>query len=44
MPDEHIEHGKVEDLRAKYGLTAEAILERARPHLARRGARRLVAQ
>jgi 1-deoxy-D-xylulose-5-phosphate synthase len=34
-PDEFIEHGKVEALRAKYGLTAEAALEKARPYLAR---------
>ena len=40
-PDEFIEHGKVEDLRAKYGLTAEAAMERGRPYLARLGARRL---
>jgi 1-deoxy-D-xylulose-5-phosphate synthase len=32
-PDQFIEHGKVETLRAKYGLTAEAALERVRPHL-----------
>jgi len=32
-PDSFIEHGKVESLRAKYGLTAEAALERARVHL-----------
>jgi 1-deoxy-D-xylulose-5-phosphate synthase len=32
-PDEFIEHGKVDDLRAKYGLTAEAAVERARPYL-----------
>ncbi|HUZ94957.1 MAG TPA: 1-deoxy-D-xylulose-5-phosphate synthase [Edaphobacter sp.] len=32
-PDEFIEHGKVEALRAKYGLTAEAALEKARPYL-----------
>jgi len=32
-PDEFIEHGKVDDLRAKYGLTAHAALERARPYL-----------
>jgi 1-deoxy-D-xylulose-5-phosphate synthase len=32
-PDQFIEHGKVESLRAKYGLTAEAALERVRPHL-----------
>lgn len=34
-PDEFIEHGKVDALRAKYGLTAEAALERVRPHLRR---------
>jgi 1-deoxy-D-xylulose-5-phosphate synthase len=32
-PDQFIEHGKTEDLRAKYGLTAEAALERVRPWL-----------
>jgi 1-deoxy-D-xylulose-5-phosphate synthase len=32
-PDEFIEHGKVDDLRKKYGLTAEAALARVRPHL-----------
>jgi 1-deoxy-D-xylulose-5-phosphate synthase len=32
-PDEFIEHGKVEALRAKYGLTAEAAIERVRPLL-----------
>jgi 1-deoxy-D-xylulose-5-phosphate synthase len=32
-PDAFIEHGKVEALRAKYGLTAEAALERVRPFL-----------
>ena len=32
-PDQFIEHGKVEALRAKYGLTAEAALERAAPYL-----------
>jgi 1-deoxy-D-xylulose-5-phosphate synthase len=34
-PDAFIEHGKVESLRAKYGLTAEAALERARPYLSK---------
>jgi 1-deoxy-D-xylulose-5-phosphate synthase len=34
-PDSFIEHGKVEALRAKYGLTAEAAMERARPLLKR---------
>jgi 1-deoxy-D-xylulose-5-phosphate synthase len=32
-PDQFIEHGKVEALREKYGLTAEAALERVRPLL-----------
>jgi 1-deoxy-D-xylulose-5-phosphate synthase len=32
-PDQFIEHGKVEDLRAKYGLTAESALTRVRPYL-----------
>jgi 1-deoxy-D-xylulose-5-phosphate synthase len=32
-PDQFIEHGKAEDLRAKYGLTPEAALARVRPHL-----------
>jgi len=30
-PDRFIEHGKLEQLRQKYGLTAEAALEKARP-------------
>jgi len=34
-PDEFIEHGKVDALRMKYGLTAEAALERARPYLSK---------
>jgi 1-deoxy-D-xylulose-5-phosphate synthase len=34
-PDEFIEHGKVESLREKYGLTAEAALEKAKPYLSR---------
>ncbi len=40
-PDEFIEHGKVEDLRVKYGLTAEAALGRVRPYLAAMGERRM---
>lgn len=32
-PDQFIEHGKVDDLRLKYGLTAEAAMERVRPLL-----------
>jgi 1-deoxy-D-xylulose-5-phosphate synthase len=34
-PDAFIEHGKVEALREKYGLTAEAAMERSRPFLKR---------
>ena len=34
-PDAFIEHGKVEALREKYGLTAESAMERARPFLKR---------
>ncbi|NYF81204.1 1-deoxy-D-xylulose-5-phosphate synthase [Granulicella arctica] len=41
-PDAFIEHGKVESLREKYGLTAEAALEKARPYLVALGARRMV--
>ena len=40
-PDQFIEQGKVELLREKYGLTAEAALERARPYLAAMGSRRM---
>lgn len=40
-PDAFIEHGKVEALRAKYGLTAEAALEKARPYLASMESRRM---
>ncbi len=32
-PDQFIEHGRVEDLRRTYGLTAEAALDRVRPLL-----------
>ena len=32
-PDQFIEHGKVDDLRVKYGLTAEAAMKRVRPLL-----------
>jgi 1-deoxy-D-xylulose-5-phosphate synthase len=40
-PDQFIEQGKVESLREKYGLTAEAAFERARPYLAAMGSRRM---
>ena len=32
-PDAFIEHGKIDQLRAKYGLTVEAALEKSRPFL-----------
>ena len=32
-PDQFIEHGKPDELRRKYGLTAEAALARLRQHL-----------
>ncbi|HKO13290.1 MAG TPA: 1-deoxy-D-xylulose-5-phosphate synthase [Acidobacteriaceae bacterium] len=35
-PDQFIEHGKVDALRAKYGLSVEAALERLTPYLRRR--------
>jgi 1-deoxy-D-xylulose-5-phosphate synthase len=38
-PDQFIEHGKVDALRQKYGLTAEAALKKARPYLAALGRR-----
>ena len=41
-PDEFIEHGKPEALRKKYGLTAEAALEKARPYLVALESRRMV--
>jgi len=37
-PDQFIEHGKVDELRQRYGLTAAAALEQLRPLLAKRGA------
>jgi 1-deoxy-D-xylulose-5-phosphate synthase len=42
-PDAFIEHGKVDQLRARHGVSVEAALEKLAPHL-RRGARRLVAR
>jgi 1-deoxy-D-xylulose-5-phosphate synthase len=38
-PDQFIEHGKLEALRAKYGLTAAAAIEKLRPFLEPRAAR-----
>ncbi len=40
-PDSFIEHGKVESLREKYGLTAEAALAKVRPYLAALESKRL---
>jgi 1-deoxy-D-xylulose-5-phosphate synthase len=42
-PDQFIEHGKVDQLRARYGLTAEAALRQILPLLARRSRPTLVA-
>ena len=39
-PDQFIEHGKPEQLRAKYGLTAAAALQKLLPHLQLRESRR----
>ncbi len=42
-PDQFIEHGKVEELRARYGLTVDAAYEQVLPLLARRQRSVLVA-
>jgi 1-deoxy-D-xylulose-5-phosphate synthase len=42
-PDQFIEHGKVDELRARYGLTAEAALAQVLPLLTRRRRPTLVA-
>ena len=42
-PDQFIEHGKVDQLRARYGLTAEAALAQVLPLLAPRRRPTLVA-
>ena len=41
-PDRFIEHGKPDDLRAKYGLSVQAALEKLRPHLRPRVAVKVV--
>jgi 1-deoxy-D-xylulose-5-phosphate synthase len=33
-PDRFIEHGKIDALRAKYGLTVDAAMEKLAPYLA----------
>ncbi len=40
-PDNFIEHGKVDSLREKYGLTAEAALAKVRPYMATLESKRL---
>jgi 1-deoxy-D-xylulose-5-phosphate synthase len=42
-PDHFIEHGKVDALRARYGISVEAALEKLAPYL-KRGVPRLVAR
>jgi len=42
-PDQFIEHGKVDDLRRKHGLSVEAALEQVLPLLAGRSRPTLVA-
>ena len=42
-PDQFIEHGKVDALRAKYGLTVDAALAQVLPLIAHRQRRTLVA-
>ena len=42
-PDQFIEHGKIDALRAKYGLTVDAAYVQVLPLLSRRKRRTLVA-
>jgi len=39
-PDQFIEHGKPDALRAKYGISVEAVLEKLRPYRLRTGGAR----
>ncbi len=43
-PDRFIEHGKVDQLRAKYGISVEAAMEKLAPYLQQRTRKRLVAR
>jgi 1-deoxy-D-xylulose-5-phosphate synthase len=43
-PDRFIEHGKVDQLRAKYGISVEGALEKLAPHLQLKTRKRLVAR
>jgi 1-deoxy-D-xylulose-5-phosphate synthase len=42
-PDQFIEHGKPDALRAKYGISVEMTLEKLRPLLAKRASSTVVA-
>jgi 1-deoxy-D-xylulose-5-phosphate synthase len=43
-PDRFIEHGKVDQLRAKYGLSVEAAMEKLAPYLRQPARKKLLAQ
>ena len=43
-PDRFIEHGKQDQLRAKYGISVESALEKLAPHLSQGARRRLIAR
>jgi 1-deoxy-D-xylulose-5-phosphate synthase len=43
-PDRFIEHGKVDQLRARYGISVEAAIEKLAPYLKTESRRRLVAR
>ena len=43
-PDRFIEHGKVDNLRAKYGISVEAAMEKLTPYLQHKNKTRLVAR
>src|SRR6204780_4538868 len=43
-PDRFIEHGKVDQLRAKYGISVEAAMEKLAPYLQHKTRKRLVAR
>lgn len=43
-PDEFIEHGKIDQLREKYGITVAAALEKLAPYLRHRESQRLIAR
>jgi 1-deoxy-D-xylulose-5-phosphate synthase len=42
-PDNFIEHGKVDQLRARYGISVEGAMEKLTPYLQRRNPKRLIA-